>query len=83
METGSGTTSSESGGFVPNQLAILVPTFDPSKDDVQVFSQKVNLLLNAWPDGKYTELATRLRVSHEANPWLHRKCLQQIADSSG
>ena len=60
METGSGTTSSESGGFVPNQLAILVPTFDPSKDDVQVFSQKVNLLLNAWPDGKYTELATRL-----------------------
>ena len=60
METGQGTSSSESGGFVPNQLAILVPTFDPSKDDVQVFSQKVNLLLNAWPEGKYTELATRL-----------------------
>ena len=60
METGSGATASESGGFVPNQLAILVPTFDPSKDDVQVFSQKVNLLLNAWPEGKYTELATRL-----------------------
>ena len=52
--------SSESGGFVPNQLAILVPQFDPSRDDVQVYSQKVNLLLNAWPEGKYTELATRL-----------------------
>lgn len=40
--------------------AILVPTFDPSRDDVQVYSQKVNLLLNAWPENKYTELATRL-----------------------
>ena len=52
--------TTESGGFVPNQLAILVPQFDPSKDDVQVYAQKVNLLLNAWPEGKYTELATRL-----------------------
>lgn len=59
-EAGSGTSSADSGGFVPNQLAILLPTFDPSRDDVQVYSQKVNLLLNAWPDGKYTELATRL-----------------------
>ena len=56
--------SSTSGGdgtnMVPNQIASLVPTFDPSKDDLQVYSQKVMLLLDAWPSGKYTELTTRL-----------------------
>ena len=46
--------------MVPNQIAALVPTFDPSKDDLQVYSQKVMLLLDAWPVGKYTELTTRL-----------------------
>ena len=55
-----GCIASDAGGFVPNQLAMLVPTFAPSKDDVQVFSRKVNLLLHAWLEGKYTELATRL-----------------------
>ena len=52
--------SSEGTTNVPNQLAILVPSYDPSKDDLQVYSQKVMLLLEAWPTGKYTELATRL-----------------------
>ena len=52
--------SSEGPTNVPNQLAILVPSYDPSKDDLQVYSQKVMLLLEAWPTGKYTELATRL-----------------------
>ena len=52
--------STETSGTVPNQLAILVPSFDPSKDDLQVYTQKVELLLTAWPPGKYTELATRL-----------------------
>ena len=45
---------------VSNQLATVVPTFDPIKDDLQVYQQKVALLLEAWPAGKYTELATRL-----------------------
>eukprot|EP00435_Cladocopium_sp_Y103_P039205 s1270_g10.t1 len=49
-----------STGSVSNQLAYLVPTFDPSKDDLLVYQQKVELLLEAWPSGKYTELATRL-----------------------
>eukprot|EP00435_Cladocopium_sp_Y103_P033798 s1269_g8.t1 len=52
--------SSEGATSVPNQLAILVPSFDPSKDDLQVYTQKVELLLEAWPSSKYTELATRL-----------------------
>ena len=54
------TVSSEAPGMVPNQLAVLVPTFDPAKDDVMVYSQKVQLLIQAWPDGRWTELATRL-----------------------
>lgn len=55
-----GTAESTTGGTVTNQLAILVPTFDPAKDDLQVYQQKVALLLEAWPSNKYTELATRL-----------------------
>ena len=52
--------ASEGSNNVPNQLAILVPSFDPSRDDLQVYTQKVMLLLEAWPSNKYTELATRL-----------------------
>ena len=52
--------SEGSTGNVSNQLALLVPTFDPSKDDLQVSQQKVALLLEAWPTNKYTELAARL-----------------------
>ena len=40
---------------VSNQLATLVPSFDPAKDDLQVYQQKVALLLEAWPTGKHTE----------------------------
>ena len=47
-------------GQVPNQLAILVPTFDPAVDQVDIWASKVELLLATWPAGKVTELATRL-----------------------
>jgi len=33
-----------------NQLASLVPTFDPSKDDMQTYKQKVEIVLGAWPN---------------------------------
>lgn len=56
MEEGTATGST----LVPSQLAALVPTYDPSKDDLQVYCQKVELLTATWPEGKYTELATRL-----------------------
>ena len=49
-----------SSNLVPNQLAILVPTFDPAKDDLLDYSKKVQLLMNMWPEDKWTELATRL-----------------------
>ena len=47
-------------GTVPNQLAILVPTFDPAKDDLKTFTQKIELLTTAWPENRYGELATRI-----------------------
>ena len=57
---GASSTGAETASMVPNQIAALVPTFDPAKDDLQVYSQKVMLLLDAWPAGKHTELTTRL-----------------------
>lgn len=47
-------------GVITHQLVSLVPTFDPSEDNVKIWSSKVSLLLNAWPSDKYQELATRL-----------------------
>ena len=55
------TTGSERGDQqITNQLASLVPSFDPSKDDMQTYKQKVEIVLGAWPKGRITELTTRL-----------------------
>ena len=51
---------SSQGGGVSNQLALLVPSFDPAVDNVDIWSSKVSLLVEAWPETKMTELATRL-----------------------
>lgn len=56
----SSTTSGEASGLVPNHLAQLVPSFDPSKDELTSYTQKVQLLMNMWPESKWTELSTRL-----------------------
>ena len=56
---GGGEASAE-GRQVPNQLAILVPTFDPVTDNVEIWTNKVELLMTAWPANKVQELATRL-----------------------
>lgn len=61
---------SEASSFVPNQLSALVPSFDPSKDDLQVYTQKVGLLVEAWPAGKYTELVTRLILNCSGSAFL-------------
>ena len=96
-----GTTPSASSvastdtSFVPNQLAQLVPTFDPAKDDVLVYGQKVQLLLAAWPSGKYTELGTRLILGCSGSAFLklqlHQsevtgndpKCIQRLVEILG
>ena len=83
MPPGSGTTessvASDAGGnqLVPNQLAILVPTFDPSKDDIRVFSQKVSLLTKAWPENRFAELATRLILGFSGSAFQKLQLRQQ------
>lgn len=51
---------SSGGGGVSNQLASLVPSFDPATDDLITYQQKVELVLAAWPKNRITELVTRL-----------------------
>ena len=62
MSTAEGTLTPEAsnGTGVNNQLASLVPTFDPAVDDLLIYQQKVQLVTAAWPKTKLTELATRL-----------------------
>ena len=55
-----GAEVSETGGTVSSQLAFLVPSFDPSKDDLQLYQQKVQLVFAVWPSNKVSELITRL-----------------------
>ena len=60
MSGSEGTATATGEQFVPNQLATLVPSFDPSKDSLEIWSQKVELLASTWPQSKLSELATRL-----------------------
>ena len=60
----SATTSTlESGSGSNSGLNFLVPSFDPGKDDLLVYSQKVELLSNAWPESRIAELIARLILS--------------------
>ena len=52
--------ATEAQASIPSQLAYLVPSFDPAKDDLQLYQQKVQLVLEVWPAGKISELVTRL-----------------------
>ena len=45
---------------VSSQLTTLVPTFDPSKDELEQYVQKIEMLTEIWPAEKLNELATRL-----------------------
>ena len=56
-EAASSTSASEG---ISTQLAILVPSFDPAVDNVEVWASKIELLTKAWPSGKLIELATRI-----------------------
>lgn len=63
-------TQPAEGGMVSNQLAMLVPSFDASCDDVTVWSGKVQLLLSTWPKDKLNELATRLILGCKGSMFL-------------
>jgi hypothetical protein len=55
-----GATTEGTFGGIPSQLAALVPSFDPAKDDLLVYQQKVSLVFSVWPAAKINELITRL-----------------------
>ena len=59
-ESSGGQTGTDGGGTISNQLALLVPSFDLASDNVDIWSSKVHLLLEAWPQTKILELITRL-----------------------
>ena len=65
------------GSTVPTQLAILVPTFDPAIDNVEIWASKVELLAATWPATKLTELSTRLILGCKGTAYqklqLHQK----------
>ena len=65
------------GSQISNQLAMLVPSFGPSKDDLQVYSQKVSLLVQAWPENKYTELVTRLILNTSGSAFMKLQLKQK------
>ena len=52
--------TSSGGGATTTNLAYLVPSYNPSTDDLVVWSQKVELLAGAWPEEKMSELIARL-----------------------
>ena len=58
MSEASGGTELQGG--ISNQLATLVPSFDPSKDALQVYQQKVQLVLSVRSQNRISELVTRL-----------------------
>ena len=76
---GTSTVSSGDGStLVPNHLASLVPWFDPSRDDVLAYSQKVQLLVGMWPDNKWTELATRLILNTSGSAFMKLQLQQAV-----
>ena len=71
---------------VGNHLATLVPSFDPSKDDMQTYQQKVELLLSAWPKTRIPELVTRLILNSSGSAFaklqLHQAELMENDEKS-
>ena len=55
--------STDGNTATSNHMATLVPTFDPAKDDLEQYTQKVELLSEIWPGGKLNELITRCSAS--------------------
>ena len=67
MASTSDGSSSMATGTSQSHLASLVPTFDPAKDDMIIYGQKVEIVLAAWPKEKLTELVTRLILNAQGS----------------
>lgn len=86
MDGSAGMSSGTSDSFVPSQLAMLVPQFDPAKDNIETYTQKVELLLLTWPESKLGELATRLILNTSGTAFqklqLHREEITKNSQDS-
>ena len=90
-----GSTASTDSSFVPANLTQLVPTFDPSEDDVETWSKKVELLSKVWPKEKISELTTRLILNTKGSAFqklqIHQdellqndlKCVKKLVEVVG
>eukprot|EP00435_Cladocopium_sp_Y103_P072573 s12_g40.t1 len=71
---------------VGSSLTTLVPTFDPSKDNLKIYQQKVELVLAAWPKSKITELVMRLILNCQGSAFaklqLHQSELMENDEKS-
>ena len=78
-ESSGPTAGASDDSTITSQLNSLVPTFDPSTDDVNIWSGKVELLLSAWPKQRVSELATRLILGCKGSVFLklqlHREAI--------
>ena len=78
-ESSGGPVGTDGQGAISNQLSMLVPSFDPASDNVDIWSSKVSLLLEAWPQTKILELITRLILNTKGSAYqklhLHQKDL--------
>ena len=74
MESAEGATASEGAASVPNQLAMLVPSFDPAVQTMWTLGP-----LEAWPQNKIIKLITRLILNAKGSAYqklqLHQKDL--------
>ena len=55
MPETAGSTTIDVGTSPNNQLASLIPTFDPATDSVEPWTQKIELLTQVWPEGRLAE----------------------------
>ena len=64
-----------------NQLSQLVPSYNPASDDLLIYSQKVELLAQAWPEERRSELVARLMLNCSGSAFhklqLHREELMR------
>ena len=71
-------SSSDTGtSLAGNQLASLIPTFDPAIDNVEQWTHKIELLTQVWPEGKLGELATRIILNCKGSAFAKLQLLKK------
>ena len=80
MPETAGSTTVDVGNASNNQLASLIPVFDPATDSVEQWTQKIELLTQVWPAGRLGELATRIILNCKGGTV---ECISKIVELVG